>query len=209
MPLLRDPRTFLLILVWVAAVAAQVRTSVFDAALLGWFHAGSNLALVEAAQGLTLLGGWTVLIPATFIAAALLWRRGERRSMLYLLAFTLWGRVMVDAVKLTIDRARPNDLPQLAETISASFPSGHAANATIVYGAIALLLAPGQRWALSLAIFLSAAIGITRLALGVHWPSDVVGGWALGLLWTLALHLLLERDRPKLNKVSTPQLTEP
>ena len=75
---------------------------------------------------LAFAGTWAV------IAAAMLWRRGDRRGLIYLLAFTLWGRVMVDAVKLTLGRARPDDLPQLAETISASFPSGHSANSTIV-----------------------------------------------------------------------------
>lgn len=197
MPLLRDPRAYLIILVWVAAIVAQIRTSVFDAALLGWFYAGSSPGLARVAMAVTELGGWKMLVPVTLIAAWVLLRRGERRHALYLLAFTLWGRAVVDMVKLTIDRVRPEQLEHLSETYSASFPSGHSANSTIVYGAVAVLVAPGRTWVLALALALSAAIGLSRLAVGVHWPSDVVGGWALGLLWILALHWLVRKPAPQ------------
>ena len=191
---LRDPRAFLLIVVWLAALVAQIRTSVFDTVVLGWLYAGTSPALVVAGSLVTALGGWKVLVPVTLGGVFLLWRRGTGRHARYLLAFAFWGRVVVDLVKLMIARLRPDEMPQLAETFSASFPSGHAANSTITYCAIALLLAPGRRWALGLALALAAVIGLSRLLLGVHWPSDVVGGWALGLLWTLALHRLVGQE---------------
>lgn len=191
MPLLRDRRVIILAIVWIAALVAQLRTSVFDAVVLEWFYAGTEPWLVRAAVAVTALGAWTMLVPFTLIAAWILLRRGEGRAAAYLLAFTLWGRAIVDMVKLLIGRTRPESLEHLAETFSASFPSGHAANSTIVYGCAAILLAPGRPWVLALALALSFAIGISRLLLGVHWPSDVVGGWTLGLLWTLALHRLV------------------
>lgn len=194
MPLHRDPRLFVLIIVWLATVMAQVRTSLFDMTLLGWLHAGASPALARAALAITALGGWQVLLFVTLAAAFLLWRRGDRRGVFFLLAFTLWGRLVVDAIKLMVGRVRPDELPQLAEVVSSSFPSGHSANSTIVYGAAALLLAPGRRSALVAALALSFTIGLTRLLLGVHWPSDVVGGWTLGLLWTLALHRLVQLE---------------
>mgnify|MGYP004498729071 CR=1 FL=1 len=194
MPLLRDPRTYLLVLVWIAAVVAQIRTSVFDLLLLDWLYAGSTAWLVRAAGFVTALGGWKVLVPFTLLAAWILLRRGERRHALYLLAFAVWGRAVVDIVKLTVGRTRPDGVEHLSETFSASFPSGHAANSTIVYCTAAILLAPRRPGVLGAALALSFAIGVSRLFLGVHWPSDVVGGWTLGLLWTLALHRLVQNE---------------
>ena len=71
---------------------------------------------------------------------------------------------------------------------TSSFPSGHAANSMIFYLALALVLTAGTRWhrpAAVAALLLSLLIGTSRVMLGVHWPSDVVGGWAFGLLWVL------------------------
>jgi undecaprenyl-diphosphatase len=76
----------------------------------------------------------------------------------------------------------------LAEVHYQSFPSGHAANSMIVYLALALLAFDDprhRRWAVAGALLLSFLIGLSRPMLGVHWPSDVVAGWAFGLLWTL------------------------
>ena len=91
-------------------------------------------------------------------------------------------RILVDGIKLLLDRSRPAfDLHPVA-THSASFPSGHAGNTMAVFLTLALIATPA-RWrhvAVMIALTLTFLIGLSRIYLGVHWPSDVVGGWALG-----------------------------
>src|SRR5205823_6990239 len=87
-----------------------------------------------------------------------------------------------------IARARPDLEPHLVIVETHSFPSGHATSSMVFYVALALLLAGRSRWgheAVAAAISLSLLIGISRVMLGVHWPSDVIGGWVFGLLWVL------------------------
>ena len=95
-----------------------------------------------------------------------------------------------------IARVRPDLEPHLVVVKTSSFPSGHAASSTIFYLTVALVLAGGSRWrftATAAAIILALLIGISRVMLGVHWPSDVIGGWAFGMLWVLLTLRLSER----------------
>lgn len=136
---------------------------------------------------ITHLGGSFVLVPLTLAIAALLWWRGGRRDALLLLATTLSGRAVIELLKLTIDRPRPLLDPYPVYVSSQSFPSGHAGNSMVTYLALALFALP-QRWrrtGLAAALLLALAIGATRPILGVHWPTDVIGGWAFGILWVL------------------------
>ena len=85
---------------------------------------------------------------------------------------------------------RPEDQDHLVQVQSLSIPSGHAANATLVWLCLALLVprtARARTLAIWGAVWLSLAIGLSRVVLGVHWPSDVIGGWAFGLFWTMLL----------------------
>ncbi len=160
--------------------------STFDPALLARFYAGENAGLAGAAKLLTHFGGFAAL--TLVLAAAALWlaTRKQWRSALTLLAIVMGGRALVALQKTVTARERPAEPDQLVLVHSLSFPSGHAANATITFLAIALFLAP-RRIAIAVALGLAFLIGLSRLVLGVHWPSDVVGGWAFGLAWTLAL----------------------
>lgn len=169
-----------------------------DRGLLLLGHAGERPHLVLAARWLTELGGAWVLLPATAAGAALLlWRRDWRGAVL-LVAITLSGRLLVELQKVGIGRLRPDSNEHLVAVSNLSFPSAHAANAVMVWLCLALLLPRGARgraaavWA---AVWLALAIGVTRVMLGVHWPSDVIGGWSFGLAWTLLL-LRLSGHRP-------------
>lgn len=152
------------------------------------FYAGGSPALVIFARVLSEIGQPLVLIPAGFLCALWLLWRGRGQLAAVLVFVTLVGRGLSELQKYEIARVRPDLEPQLVVVRTSSFPSGHAASSMIFGLTIALALAAGTRWerpAVAFAILLSLLIGTSRVMLGVHWPSDVIGGWAFGLLWVL------------------------
>ena len=162
-------------------------TGPLDRTLLLALHADAPW-LRTLAIGLTSLGNWPVLVGAAVAGTAwLVWRRRFSNAVLLLTA-AVSGRVMIILQKEWFARVRPEENLQLVEVHYKSFPSGHAGNSMITYLLLALLLtSPRHRGtAVAAALMLSAAIGLSRPVLGVHWPSDVIGGWAFGLCWVLA-----------------------
>ena len=152
------------------------------------FYAGGRPALIIAARVLTALGEPTVLIVAGFLVGAWLWKVGRGRFALALLFVILLGRGLSEVQKYWIARARPDLEPHLVVVKTSSFPSGHATSSMIFYLTLALALTgrTGWRWiATAGAVLLSVLIGTSRVMLGVHWPSDVIGGWSFGMLWVL------------------------
>jgi undecaprenyl-diphosphatase len=159
-------------------------------------YVGQRPTLIVIARVATFFGQPTVLIAAGFAVAAWLWWRGRQRLAGALLLIILVGRALGEAQKYSIARVRPDLEPHLVVVKTSSFPSGHATSSMIFYLTIALALTGGTRWhrvAAAGAIFLSLLIGTSRVMLGVHWPSDVIGGWAFGLLWVLLTLRLSER----------------
>lgn len=119
-----------------------------------------------------------------------LWRKHQRRLVAFLLTSTLGGSVVNTVVKLSVNRPRPTFKDPSAITFQTgkSFPSGHAMSSTIAYGALLLIFLPlfsarNRKWAYLAVITLLLAIGVARLGLGVHYVSDVIGGYLLGLAW--------------------------
>ena len=160
------------------------------------FYAGHRPALAAIAGVVSTLGQPPVLITlGTIVALWLLWR-GRLRLGAAILAVILIGRGLGEVQKYEIARVRPAIEPHLVVVKTSSFPSGHATSAMIVCLTLALAPAGGTRWrraAAALAILLALAIGTSRVMLGVHWPSDVIGGWAFGALWVLLTLPLAER----------------
>lgn len=143
--------------------------------------------LTLAAIGLTHVGSAYVTLGAGLCAALWLFLRRERRRGLILAALVIGERLTVDGLKLLLDRARPALDAHPVMTHSSSFPSGHSGNSMAVFLGIALIAVP-PRWrtqAAMTAVALSLLIGLTRPFLGVHWPSDVIGGWSIGALLAL------------------------
>ena len=162
----------------------------FDRGLLLLGYAGDHPNLAEAARWISRLGSGPLLLGAAGFGAGLLLARREWRPALVLLAITLSGRLLVSLQKDWTARVRPDAQGHLVPVESLAFPSGHAANATLVWLCLALLLPRSDRaraFAVWAAVWLALAVGVSRVMLGVHWPSDVIGGWAFGLFWALLL----------------------
>lgn len=144
--------------------------------------------LVMSAKVLTQLGsplGVGVVVSVT--AVWLLIRRLPRLAT-YMVVTGLGAAVLGPGVKALVDRARPLVEVPLSAPAGASFPSGHAIGVTIAWGAVLLVFLPVmsprlRRIAIAAVIALVVAVGLTRLALGVHYLTDVLGGWLLGVLW--------------------------
>jgi len=125
--------------------------------------------------------------------------KGALGRAVLLATATLSGGVAVLALKDLTGRPRPIIVDHLVSVQFTSFPSGHAANSAIVYLTIAVLAIDvepslrAQTYILIVAITLTVLIGLSRLYLGVHWPSDVAAGWALGAAWALAWRLAAGR----------------
>jgi undecaprenyl-diphosphatase len=145
-------------------------------------------AVVAALKGVSMAGGRSWLIPLVVVVVVLLLIRRRRRLALYL-AITGLGAVLLDpSLKALVGRLRPVVADPVAHGGGNSFPSGHTLGSTIVYGALTLVflsLARGRWrwWLVGAAALLVFAIGLSRIALGVHFLSDVLAGWALGLAW--------------------------
>jgi len=150
------------------------------AAERAFFTAAANLGAPHAALllPLTRLGNFIVLAPLTLGVA--LWLIVGRRSALavWLVATTLGARLLVEALKLAFARPRPDLLPRLDHVVTASFPSAHAANSMATFLAVAMAL----RLPVWPAVLVALLIGVSRVLLAVHWPSDVAAGWAFGAL---------------------------
>lgn len=159
-----------------------------DRAVYEALYAGHRPVLIALARFFTALGEPTVLIAASVVCALWLWHAGRGRLGLVLLLVAMVGRGLSEVQKYWIARPRPGLEPHLVVVKTSSFPSGHATSSMIFYLALALALTahlPWHRRAAAGAVLLSLLIGTSRVMLGVHWPSDVVGGWSFGMLWVL------------------------
>jgi undecaprenyl-diphosphatase len=150
----------------------------------------------EAMRDVTALGGVTFLVLATLSVSAYLAFRQRRRLALLTVATISGAQLVNEAVKDLFQRARPDLVPHGTAPYSSSFPSGHAMMAMVTFLTLALVLGalePRRRtraFLLGLAALMAALVGVSRVYLGVHWPTDVAGGWALGASWAFCASLL-------------------
>ena len=178
-----------------------------DRSVLMALYAADEPWLALAAMGFTYLGNWWTIVAVTLVAAAWLLWRGKRREALILIVATFTGRGLVILEKAYFGRVRPEENLRLVEVHYQSFPSGHSANAMLVYLGIALLAfddSRRRRWAVCAAVALAFLIGVSRPMLGVHWPSDVIGGWSFGAFWLLLVLAAADRLTPAKGPATRP-----
>jgi undecaprenyl-diphosphatase len=168
----------------------------------------------EAVRDVTALGGTTVLAIITLSAAGFLVLAGKRSAALFVLVAIGGAMALSSGMKAGFERPRPDLVPHGMAVYTASFPSGHATGAAATYLTLGALLArfqPQRRvkiYLLTLAVLLTVAIGLSRVYLGVHWPSDVLAGWTLGAGWALFCWLVA-RALQRRGKVEGEGTAEP
>jgi len=172
--------------VWLAMLLFG--TGRLDGAVYERLYAGHWPLLVKAALLLSSIGQPTVLVACTVILGGWLSFRGNARLALVLMLVILVGRALTEVQKYLVGRVRPALEPHLVRAETHAFPSGHSAGSMIFFITLALAIAPERPWrgwVIAIAVLVSLLIGISRVMLGVHWPSDVIGGWTFGLFWVL------------------------
>ena len=193
------------------AEAASRGTAGFDETVFAMLrdpsppHAPIGPAQIQgAARDVTALGSWTILLLITAVTSLGMLAAGHRRLPLLIVGACLSGLVLGSVLKSVVARDRPGLEYRTVETYTTSFPSGHSMNAAVVYLTLGALVAQGQRrklaaaYSLATGIGLAVLVGVSRVYLGVHWPTDVLAGWAAGFgwatLWWLASIRIRGRD---------------
>jgi undecaprenyl-diphosphatase len=194
-----------LLLLWLWSEIAEGELANIDQTILLAFRQSADLRTMAGPTWLrqtmldfTTLGGTTVIILMIAGSATFVYMKGAHRMALVILGATLSGSLMVTLLKGFFQRPRPTLVDHMVIEHSASFPSGHTANSAIVYLTIAVLfmrVEPNLKtriFVLCVAVMLTLAVGISRVALGVHWPSDVLAGWMFGISWACLWALLVK-----------------
>ncbi|MCY1073771.1 phosphatase PAP2 family protein [Archangium lansingense] len=167
--------------------------------------------LAEAARDVTALGSVSVLTLVVCAVAGFLVLVRRWRSLALVVGSTVGGALVNTLLKSLFARPRPTVVPHLTHVLTESFPSGHAMLSAIVYLTLGALLAQlvERRWLraylVGVALSLTLLVGLTRVYLGVHYPTDVLGGWMAGLAWALLTALLaraVKRRSPGLREES-------
>lgn len=147
--------------------------------------------LEMVARDVTSLGGTTVLALVTVATVGFMLLRRKWGGAIFVLVSVAGGTLISSALKAIFDRPRPDLVPHAVEVSSASFPSGHSMLAMVTYltlGAVLAEVQTSQRvkiYILGWAVFLALIVGLSRIYLGVHWPTDVLAGWCIGSAWAL------------------------
>lgn len=154
------------------------------------------------ADDITSLGSPTVLGLTVLAVTGYLCLHGLYRNGLFIFVASAGGWVLNWVLKAAFARTRPDIVPHLREVVDSSFPSGHALTSAAVYltlGALLMRIAegrPAKYYCIAIAMFVTFLVGLSRVFLGVHYPSDVVAGWLIGMTWALlcwVVERILER----------------
>jgi undecaprenyl-diphosphatase len=173
-------------------------TRAFDEWLLVALRSPGNLAdpigpkwFEEMMRDFTAMGSTGVLTLMVLTIAGFLTMTRKGHAALFVLASVIGGVLISQSMKWAYARPRPELVPHGAEVYTASFPSGHSMMAAVVYLTLGALLARTlvdravKVYVLAVAVFATLLVGVSRVYLGVHWPTDVLAGWTLGAAWAL------------------------
>ena len=199
----------LLLFVVLAGEVMEGDTRALDTRILVALRNQNDLAtprgpiwLQSALLDLTAMGGATVLgLMVTAIVGFLL-LQARYRTAFVILVTAASAEILDEVLKRVFMRPRPTVVPHLRDVVSTSFPSGHAMDSAIIYLTLgAMLMRIAERrltkiYCLSVAVALTLLVGVSRVYLGVHYPTDVIGGWIFGFVWASICWLVEQRLEP-------------
>jgi undecaprenyl-diphosphatase len=195
----------LAVFLYVADEVTEGETHEIDSAIMLALHPGEARDgsedpawLRDVARDITSLGSTTVLTLLVVITVVYLVLSRRFRMGLFVVAATGLGATLNSLLKSFFDRARPDLILHDIHISTASFPSGHAMSSATVYLTLGAMLARVSHGAvlksfvMGIATSLTLLVGLTRVYLGVHWPTDVLAGWSLGAAWALGCWMLAQ-----------------
>lgn len=174
----------------IAEEILEKESFIFDKEILLTLRELHSPLLDQVMLGLTFLGEPVVLLVTCLGLGIWLLYRGQRSRSTILIIAAVGATVLNNWLKILFGRARPLLWERIVDVGQYSFPSGHAMISLVIFGMMGYLLSnkfPQWRgWIIGLTILLIVGIGLSRLYLGVHWPTDIVAGYAAGLVWLFA-----------------------
>ena len=196
----------LLIFIFIAQDVFEGETASFDRAAILAFRSAGNIAqsvgppwVEEAVRDVTALGSIIVVIILSGAVLGYLLMLGKRGPALLLFMSVAGGTALNDLLKYVFARPRPDLVLPATQVFTSSFPSGHAAVSAVVYLTLGALLArdapsvAAKIYVMAVAILIVFLVGVSRVFLGVHYPTDVLAGWCIGSAWALTCWLAANR----------------
>lgn len=202
--------------VWESVKEPGGLSDAFDRTLLTWMHAHQSPLATSLATGLAFMGSPPVIVSLAVIGAVVgLFDRRVRGAAWTLPIAVMGAGLLIQGIKLSFHRPRPALFTPLLHETGFSFPSGHSLIAIVVYGLLGAFLMQlfhrkGPRRLVGLlTVLLITAIGVSRVYVGVHYPTDVLAGWTAGLPWLVTCLYIHERLTRRYAKAGEPVQDRP
>ena len=165
-----------------AVPIAKGRLLPFDLPIRDAIHPWASPALTVAMRAVTVIGSGWFLVPLGALLAALFAKRGKGPAVRRFVGLSLGAQLFSELLKGLFHRHRPDIFFGLTQSTNGSFPSGHSLVPLVVFWLLADVADAGPAWRVA-SVSMAVVLGFTRVYLGYHYPSDVIGGWALAAIW--------------------------
>ncbi|XZN90221.1 MAG: phosphatase PAP2 family protein [Microcoleus sp.] len=185
-----------LVLAWLFEEVLKHEAFGFDTAWLYWVHRYANPSLDAVMLTVTQLADASVVVVIVAVTLGILWWHNHRSEAKIFAIACLGALILNSGMKLFFAKPRPHIFHSLIAETSFSFPSGHALGGFVMYGFLAYLLSSHfpkfSKPIYTLAVLAIAIIGLSRVYIGVHWPTDIIAGYGLGYIWLMLCITMLK-----------------